>query len=129
VRILLADYDTAFLEIMCSYLSKRGHQVVTAGNGLECIAKARDFAPDVMVLQRGLLWGGSDGVMAEMREDLLLCHVPVILITDEAAALMGRMHSQVAACLAKPFRNNDLLRHVTGACKSPETACQEQQRE
>jgi len=56
----------------------------------------RDFAPEVVVLDRGLLWGGSDGVISPMRETPGLLDVPVIFLSDEAAAGDKDVHGHVS---------------------------------
>src|SRR5438128_10427648 len=80
MRILIADRDEAALEILQSFLWEHGYETEIAGDGLECVAILREFLPDVLVMDRDLLWGGSDGVIASMRKDPRLANMPVILM-------------------------------------------------
>jgi CheY-like chemotaxis protein len=115
MRILIADDDEAFLEILQSYLWDRGHEAEIASDGLECITILRDFAPDVLLLERDLLWGGSDGVLAQMRDDPLIPRIPVILMTDSPEEFDALTNPIVVALLRKPFRLSDLLEQIASA--------------
>lgn len=68
MRVLITDGDEGFLEVAQDYPSNCGHEVDIARNGLEAIASLRRGLPNVVVLERELLWGGSDGVRALMRK-------------------------------------------------------------
>jgi DNA-binding response OmpR family regulator len=110
MRILIADRNETLLEVLQSFLWDRGHEVEIAGTGLECLAILRDFSPDVVVLDRDLLWGGTSGVLAEMQANPELAHLPVILLANEESGLLGELlcMSQVTDWLQKPFRLGDL---------------------
>ncbi len=116
MRVLVADGDESFLEIVQCFLWDWGHEAETAADGLECMAILREFFPDVLVLDQELLWGGSDGVLSKMAEDALLPDMAVILTGNEeiAESLVG-LSSLPVACLAKPYRLNELLTHIQSA--------------
>lgn len=111
MRVLIADGDEAFLEVAQCYLSHRGHEAKVAANGLESVAILRRYVPDVVVLERELLWGGGDGVLARMQQDVEWSRIPVILtsgdeLPDESGSSAG---PPLAAQLQKPYRLEDLL--------------------
>jgi DNA-binding response OmpR family regulator len=83
MRVLIADCDREFLDIAKRFMTQCGHEAMIASNGLECIACLRDLAPDIVVLDSELQWGGSDGVCEFMKEEPTLEAIPIILITDE----------------------------------------------
>lgn len=107
MRVLIADADEAFLEILQSFLWDRGHEVEIASDGLECLSMLHEFLPAVVLLDRDLLWGGADGVIAQMCEDPNLADIPVILVTDDDRSELppGNIHRR----LRKPFRLADAL--------------------
>lgn len=114
MRVLIADRDQAFLEVAQRYLSRHGHEVKTATNGLESVAILHRNVPDVVVLQRELLWGGGDGVWALMQQMPGWSTIPVILtsdggIQDESDSIAG---PQLVTQLQKPYRLEDLLGHL-----------------
>src|SRR5262245_32103252 len=101
-------------------LARHGYDVQTALGGLECLCKLRCFAPHALVLSVELLWGGSGGVLARLRDGELPA-VPVVLVsTDErcqdAAALSG---PPVRRCLLKPFSLDTLLDSIRSAIAAP----------
>jgi DNA-binding response OmpR family regulator len=117
MRVLIADTDDEFLEILQSFLRGRGHAVEIAGDGLECLTMLREFAPDMLVLDRDLLWGGGDGVMAYMREDPSLAGVPVVFVADEDAS--DKPAGFYSRWLQRPFRLSDLLARINSvACST-----------
>src|SRR5687768_1642869 len=61
-------------------LEKLGHHVRTAGNGIECVEALRSANPDLLVLEAPLQWGGSDGVLEVVEQDLGPHAVPVIVL-------------------------------------------------
>jgi CheY-like chemotaxis protein len=124
VRVLLADADEPFLEIMQSYLWDCGHEAEIAADGLECITILREFVPDVLVLDGELLWGGCDGVVEHMRDNHLLCRIPIILIADTVREFYRPAYAQVSARLRKPFRLSDLLDQLVSASRSAPLANQ-----
>jgi len=113
LRILIADGDEVWLETAQRYLTHYGHEVKTARNGLEAVAGLRHDQPNVVVLERELLWGGSDGVRALMRKIPRWAEIPLILtssdaIPDDSDSFTG---PPVVARLQKPFRLQDLRVH------------------
>lgn len=114
MRVLIADGDQAFLDVVQQYLSRHGYEVKTATNGLESVAILQRDVPDVVVLQRELLWGGGDGVLALMQQLSWWSTIPVILTSDDGLPEESYPIScpQLVAQLQKPYRLDDLLGHL-----------------
>ena len=81
VRVLIADSDEFTATTYADCLRQRGAIVTTASTGLECLARLHDFAPDVLVLEPELLWGGGDGVLAVIHEQPELRPTYVVLVS------------------------------------------------
>ena len=115
MQVLIADGDKEFLELERRFLSQCGHDVLVASDGLEGASVLRDFSPDVVVLDCGILWGGSDGVVALMLEDPRLSQTPVILVADvdPRARYKDIVEWMVVGWLRKPFGMNELLAQIT----------------
>lgn len=62
-------------------LIRNGFDVVTADHGLDCLQVFQAFAPDVIVIDPELQWGGGDGVLDVIRDDPRLSEVPVLALT------------------------------------------------
>jgi DNA-binding response OmpR family regulator len=114
MRILIGDGDKTFLELVQRFLLQRGHDARVASDGLECAEVLCEFAPDVVVLDCGLLWGGIQGVIALMRESPELSQIPAILIADEDPRNQfdNTMNSIHFKWLQKPFRLSELLNRI-----------------
>lgn len=80
-RILIADPDKSLLDEYREHL-RDDFNVDTTLSGLECVDRLRERVPDVLVLEPQLPWGGGDGVLAMMHDDLDLATVPVMILTS-----------------------------------------------
>jgi len=121
LRIAVADDDRDIREYLAAYLTRRGYEVASAGDGRQLVELCRAFAPDVVVTDYAM--PGLDGVAAAAAVNRER-PVPVVLVsgrTDlEQLADGGRGH--VVACLAKPVREADLEAAVEGAASPGEAA-------
>jgi DNA-binding response OmpR family regulator len=82
-RVLLADPDLNLLDAYREFLLRDGFDVVTATDGLDCVAKMRSFLPEVLVLEPELPWGRGEGVLAQMYEDPAVPLIPVMVLTGQ----------------------------------------------
>jgi len=116
MRILIADSDHTFLEAFQSYMWDNGYDTETATNGLECSAILYRFVPDVLVIERELLWGGCDGVLAKMQDEPTLSQIPiVVLIANSNDEYESLSNPNVVAWMQKPFQLRDSLDQITWA--------------
>lgn len=111
--VLVADGDGELREIFVDFLTSRGMQVETAGDGLECVAKVRDNVPDLIILDAELLWGGGDGVLDWLRYEWPGAPIPVILTAT--ARIAPVIEPPIVAFLPKPFALAPLLEKVRDA--------------
>jgi carbon storage regulator CsrA len=114
VRILIADRDDFLLASYREYLSGHGAIVTTAATGVACLERLRDFAPDILVLDPSLLWGGSDGLLAVMHEQPELRPACVLLLTDGGnRRLLYRLSSfRVDDYQTKPIGPGQLMERI-----------------
>ncbi|MHB0957794.1 MAG: response regulator [Pirellulaceae bacterium] len=82
VRVLIADPDEYQLYSYRQHLERLGIEVICATSGVECVEKLRQGAPNVLVLEPALPWGGGDGVLAMMHSEPGIPQIPVIILTD-----------------------------------------------
>jgi len=116
-RLLIADRDAELCDVFRWFLTSRGYEVETSTDGLDCLAKLRQVTPDVLVLDRELLWGGGDGVLAWLREESPAPRIPVLLTTTAADPTdMDEFNEPpVVGYLPKPFALTALLESVRSA--------------
>jgi CheY-like chemotaxis protein len=82
LKILLADPNPKFTEAVQEYMKRAGKKVVVVEDGSEVLRRARDIAPDVIVLELKLL-SEMDGleVCKQLRADEQTAHIPIIFLT------------------------------------------------
>ncbi|MFO1006737.1 MAG: hypothetical protein U0929_12325 [Planctomycetaceae bacterium] len=123
MRILIADTDQRFLESFQSYMWECGHDAEFATNGIECSAILYRFTPDVMIIERGLLWGGCDGILDKMQQEPELAQIPVIiLVTTSQTAHERWVYPNIVAWMQKPFQLRDTLEQILSSVEPPHTA-------
>jgi signal transduction histidine kinase/DNA-binding response OmpR family regulator len=80
-RVLVVDDDPTVRALMDRHLTRQGFAVVTAANGVEALALARDTHPAAITLD--VMMPELDGwsVLAALKGDSALSDIPVILAT------------------------------------------------
>ena len=114
-HVLIADPDRFLLGSYGRHLSEHGATVTTATTGLECAARLRDSAPDVLVLEPNLLWGGGDGVLAVIAEEPELRPTVVMLLAQgRERSLLYRLSSfRVDDYQMKPLTAGGLAERIS----------------
>lgn len=81
LTVLVVDDDPAVHDVLTPTLSKNGYHVIHARDGAEALATLRKTPPDVVTLD--VMMPNVDGwsVLAEMKSDPALAHIPVIMLT------------------------------------------------
>jgi len=80
-RVLVVDDDSTVRSLMDRHLTRQGFTVITAANGAEALALARDVQPAAITLD--VMMPELDGwsVLAALKGDPALADIPVILVT------------------------------------------------
>ena len=96
---------------LLTMFSGSGLLVETAVDGLDCWSKLRARCPDALMIDVDLLWGGSDGVLARLREDSEDAVNPEIFVTgvDAPEILSRRAGVVVGRCFQKPLAMGRVL--------------------
>ena len=111
--VLIAEGDEATRDATRQYLLLHGFEVETATGGIECLEKLRCGTTRVVVLDSDLAWGGGDGVLAVMREEPSLSHIPVVLTTTRLGLdQVSFALAPVLHILEKPFVLESLLESI-----------------
>lgn len=114
-RILIIDNESYIQEVAQICLqTTAGWQVVTAGSGLEGIAKAEIEQPDAILLD--VMMPDMDGptTFQQLQENSATCKIPVILLTAKVQA-SDRLHYEelgVKGAIAKPFAPLQLANQI-----------------
>ena len=113
-KIMIVDDEPEMVEMLEMRLKNEGYDVVTAASGEECLKKAGEEYPDLILLD--VLLPGMSGleVSKRLKENKLTKNIPIIMVT----ALIGNdakakgMEKGAAYFISKPFDPEDLLSEI-----------------
>jgi CheY-like chemotaxis protein len=109
--LLVADDDEDTRALFRTLLTARGHRVVEARDGAECLEAARTARPDLLMLD--LRMPGLDGfeVMNRLRSDPSTAALPVLAITAMAEATIQEraLKAGCAGILVKPVSPREVM--------------------
>ncbi len=122
-KILMIDDEVAFTKVVKLTLELTGHYEVCAEtDSRQAIATARQFWPDIIILD--VVMPGLDGgeVLMQLRADPVLRNIPIIFLTaivrqkevDEHDGLIGG-----SFYLAKPVSADDLIAAIEQHVRPP----------
>lgn len=113
-KILVVDDEPEITEIVETFLSESGYEVAVENIPGKAVTKAREFKPDVILLD--IMMPGVDGyaVCEEIKADPAFASIPVIFLTGkDRTDDMGRsFRSGGDMFIKKPFSCDRLLEIV-----------------
>jgi len=117
--ILVVDDERQIAQIARDYLQHAGYSVITAGEGIEAIALARERHPDLVVLDLGLPRLNGLEVAKRLRRE---SSVPIIMLTarvEESDRLAG-LELGADDYITKPFSPRELVARVRAVLRRVE---------
>jgi len=110
-RVLVVEDDDAIADVLRRSLRAEGHDVRTAGDGVEALRAAEEFAPDLVVLDLGLPRLDGLEVAKRLRVD---SDVPILMLTarTETEDRVEGLDSGADDYLPKPFERAELLARI-----------------
>jgi two-component system alkaline phosphatase synthesis response regulator PhoP len=113
-KILVVDDEVYILHILDFSLGAEGFEVLTANNGEEAIAKAKQEQPDLIVLD--IMMPVLDGyeTLRQLKRDAKTKEIPVILLTAKGRDVDKRLGFEVGATdyIVKPFSPSRLIERI-----------------
>lgn len=119
-KVLMIDDDPEFVEAITNILDAKGYDVVSAGDGKDGVAKAKQEKPDIILLDV-MMTTKSEGfdVARELSKDANLKGTPVVMLTGVRKEMNLPFGFEpdadwlpVKAFLEKPVKPETLLRTI-----------------
>ena len=110
-KVLIVEDDAHVVRLLRLYLGQDGHQVLSAGNGIDGLRLAREAQPDLVVLDLMLPKLDGMSVCRTLREE---SDVPIVMLTaraDEPHRLEG-LDMGADDYVTKPFSPRELAARV-----------------
>ncbi|MDY6045160.1 MAG: response regulator [Peptoniphilus sp.] len=111
MKILIAEDETAIAEIIAYNLSNEGYKTDIASDGVECLEKFDEVAPDLVLLD--VMMPRMDG-FETLREIRKKSRVPVIMLTakDSEGDRIRGLELGADDYVVKPFSMGELIARV-----------------
>ena len=113
-RVLVVDDIMSNVKLLEAKLTAEYFDVVTAFNGLECLAKMAESVPDIVLLD--VMMPGMDGfeVCRRIKSDPRIAHVPVVMVTalDQPSDRVAGLEAGADDFLTKPIPEMALIPRV-----------------
>jgi diguanylate cyclase (GGDEF)-like protein len=110
-RIMLADSDPAFVQMLAHFLKEEGYEVITAGDGLEVLDRGTATPPDLFVIALQIPEIGGVEVCLRLKSQAVTRHVPVLVVAAGPSHLEKIRSAQAGAdgFFTKPVDTKELL--------------------
>ena len=118
LRALVVDDEPPLVRVVSSYLEREGFEVKSAGDGERAVALAREFEPDVIVLD--LMLPGIDGIEA-CRQIRAFSDAYIVMLTarvEEIDRIVG-LSTGADDYVTKPFSPGELMARVRAMLRRP----------
>jgi two-component system alkaline phosphatase synthesis response regulator PhoP len=113
-KVLVVDDESEITEIVETFLTDAGYKVAVANSGSEAIKKAKEFKPDIILLD--IMMPGTDGyaVCQQIKKEAAFANTPVIFLSGkDREEDMGRSFKAGGDMyIKKPFSCERLLEIV-----------------
>jgi two-component system alkaline phosphatase synthesis response regulator PhoP len=118
-KILVVDDEPDIVEFISYNLKSKGYQTATAADGIEAIRKAKEFKPDLILLD--VMMPNKDGMQTirELRQTPGFESIAIIFLTalsDEKSEIEG-LNLGADDYIAKPIKPELLLTRIAAALR------------
>jgi len=119
-RILVVDDEPGQVMVVSKFLKHNGYEVITANDGLECIAKAENELPDLILLDNVMPNMDGQTALGKLRASKKTKDIPVIMVTalSDEENIASAQKGGAVEYVVKPFDYTVLLEKIAKALKS-----------
>lgn len=119
-RVLIVDDSPSETSILQTMLEESGFEALTAENGGDGVALAREEQPDVVLMD--IVMPGLNGFQAtrQLKKDSVTAHIPVIIVTtkDQETDKVWGKRQGAHSYLVKPISKEVLIQTINEALNS-----------
>src|SRR5512142_696608 len=117
-RVLVVEDDRLLTQLIVKYLERESFTVEHTGDGLDAVARARRFGPDVVILDIGL--PGIDGLEVCRRlRQFSDCYIIMLTARDDEIDKLVGLSVGADDYLTKPFSHRELVARVKVMLRRP----------
>lgn len=113
-RILIVDDSPTEVKKISSLLEKHNHEVLTADNGADGVAKARAESPDLVLMD--VVMPGLNGFQAtrQLTRSPDTADIPVVIVTtkDQETDRVWGTRQGAKGYLVKPVKEDELIKTI-----------------
>jgi CheY-like chemotaxis protein len=119
-RIQIIDDNVALTTLLAKALARFGYEPVVENNPLLAVNTVRHYMPDLILLDVMMPERDGGRVLADLRSDLSLRYIPVILLTAIAreAQTLANTGGILSPVLSKPVQLQELLAVIDSTIKA-----------
>lgn len=121
-KILIVDDEKDILELLDYHLIKEGYKTMKASNGKDALIVAKDFLPDLVLLD--LMMPEMDGIETciEFREDKILkdCLIAILTARAEDYSQIAGLNAGADDYIHKPIKPRVLLSRIKALLRRTE---------
>ncbi len=116
-KILVVDDEKEIIAFLDTVLSRAGHTVVAAMDGVQAVQQAMKEKPDLMILDVMMPAGSGITVYTRLKQSFLTQRIPVIFLTAmQTENARGKLPANdTSTILAKPCDPAELIAAVNNA--------------
>ncbi|MFC7704030.1 response regulator transcription factor [Plastorhodobacter daqingensis] len=113
-HVLLIEDEPNIIEAIRFILSREGWQVSSHADGTTALARIRDAAPDLIILDVMLPGQSGFDILHDLRSDAGLAALPVLMLTAKGQPRDRDLAERYGASrfMTKPFSNAEMLEAV-----------------
>jgi signal transduction histidine kinase/CheY-like chemotaxis protein/HAMP domain-containing protein len=120
--VLVVDDDASVRSLLAKTLEKEGYRVISAGNGVEALALAREHRPQAITLDVLMPQMDGWGALKGLKADAELRDIPVIMVSVLNERGMAIPFLGATDFVTKPVDRQRLAAILRDHCRGPRSA-------
>ncbi len=112
--VLVIDDEQPIIQIVHTILSSEDYTVISAINGIRGIELAREYRPDLIILDRYMPEHDGLAVLEKLKNDPHTKDIPVMMLTSgsKIQEVKKSINYGASGYIIKPFKSGDLKNKI-----------------